>query len=393
MSTPSLIAQESSGPQAKILVGTPCYGGMCFIGYVASLMQAKDYLRTKNIQLETCFLTNESLIPRGRNTIVAKFMNDPSFTHLLFVDSDITFNHLSIERLIYHDKGVVGALYPKKGYQWDKLKDATDLISAESFDENAVKCRMMSYVVNYTNDRQVVNGLLRVKHIGTGFFMVKREVIMQMMEKYADLKYDDDINILTPSENQWLYALFDCEVHQLGQRRHYLSEDYLFCKRWQDIGGEIFADVTIPLTHTGTHSFVGNFLKSIQFEPSKQPNSSSNSSSNQPPNQPPSNPSSIQQPLIQAPPNSSPITPSSNELSSNGPQKNELQKNEPQMNITPVVPNEPTTKEPTTKELTQSNEPTTNEPSRQVQPIIPYSPMQKPIKRISPADIAKMKIF
>ena len=31
-------------------------------------------------------------------------------------DSDITFNHLSIERLIYHDKGVVGALYPKKVY-------------------------------------------------------------------------------------------------------------------------------------------------------------------------------------------------------------------------------------------------------------------------------------
>jgi len=257
--------------KAKILVGTPCYGGMCFVGYVASLMTSKEYLRTKGIQLETCFLTNESLIPRGRNTIVAKFMDDPSFTHLLFIDADITWSHVSIERLVSHDKPLVGALYPKKGYSWEKLEKAKDLIK-EPFDAQAqqeVKSRLMNYVVNYTEDRQVVNGLLKVKHIGTGFFLVKRETVQAMMNKYTELKYDDDINILNDSENKWLYALFDCEVHKLGAKTHYLSEDYLFCKRWQDMGGDIYADVTIPLTHTGTHSFVGNFLKSINFEPAQ----------------------------------------------------------------------------------------------------------------------------
>lgn len=258
-------------PKAKILVGTPCYGGMCFVGYVASLMTTKEYLAKKNIELETCFLTNESLIPRGRNTIVAKFMNDPSFTHLLFIDADITWNHAYVERLINHDKDLVGALYPKKGYSWDKLEKAKDLIK-EPFDARAqqeVKSRLMNYVVNYTDDRKVVNGLLKVKHIGTGFFLVKRSTVQAMMNKYPELKYDDDINILNESENKWLYALFDCEVHELGPKRHYLSEDYLFCKRWQDMGGDIFADVTVPLTHTGTHSFVGNFLKSINFEPAE----------------------------------------------------------------------------------------------------------------------------
>lgn len=264
-------SQSQDAPRAKILVGTPCYGGMCFVGYVASLMTSKEYLRTKNIQLETCFLTNESLIPRGRNTIVAKFMNDPSFTHLLFIDGDITWNHLTIERLLNHDKDLVGALYPKKGYTWSKLKGCKDLIT-DDFDEKAqaeVKARLMNYTVNYTEDRQVVNGCLKVKHIGTGFFLCKREVIQKMMDKYQELKYDDDINILTESENKWLYALFDCEVHRLGPKLHYLSEDYLFCKRWQDMGGDIYADVTIPLTHTGTHSFVGNYLRSIRFEPSR----------------------------------------------------------------------------------------------------------------------------
>ena len=257
--------------KAKILVGTPAYGGQCFIGYVSSLMTSKEYLRTKGIQLETCWLTNESLITRGRNSILAKFMNDPSFTHLLFIDADVSWNHRSIERLVNHDKDLVGALYPKKGYSWDKLMKAKDLIK-EPFDLKAqqeVKSKLMNYVVNYSNDRKVVNGLLKVKHIGTGFFLAKRTMILKMMEHYPELKYDDDINILSESENKWLYALFDCEVHRLGPKLHYLSEDYLFCKRWQDMGGDIYADVTIPLTHTGTHSFVGNFLKSINFEPSR----------------------------------------------------------------------------------------------------------------------------
>lgn len=260
---------ELSQPKAKVLIGTPCYGGLCFVGYVASLLTSREYLKTKDIQIETCFLTNESLIPRGRNTIVAKFMADPSFTHLLFIDGDITFNHLSIEKLINHDKDIVGALYPKKGYDWKKLKTCTDIINSDNFerDISKLKARLMNYTVNYTQDRQVINGLLRVKHIGTGFMMIKRHVINKMMVQYPDLKYDDDINILNAEENNWLYALFDCEVHRLGKKRHYLSEDYLFCKRWQDMGGDIYADITIPLTHTGTHSFGGNYLMSINFEP------------------------------------------------------------------------------------------------------------------------------
>jgi hypothetical protein len=260
---------ETQKPRAKVLIGTPCYGGLCFVGYVASLLTSREYLKTKNIQIETCFLTNESLIPRGRNTIVAKFMTDPSFTHLLFIDGDITFNHLAIERLVNHDKDIVGALYPKKGYDWKKLKNCTDIINSENFERDLgkLKARLMNYTVNYTQDRQVVNGLLRVKHIGTGFMMIKREVVYKLMTQYPELKYDDDINILTDDENKWLYALFDCEVHRLGPKIHYLSEDYLFCKRWQDMGGEVHADITIPLTHTGTHSFGGNYLMSINFEP------------------------------------------------------------------------------------------------------------------------------
>ena len=38
---------------------------------------------------------------------------------------------------------------------------------------------------------------------------------------------------------------------------HYLSEDYTFCRRWRDIGGEIWLDTQGSLIHVGTQDFVG----------------------------------------------------------------------------------------------------------------------------------------
>jgi len=140
-------SSDLNKPNAKVLIGTPCYGGMCFVGYVASLLTSREYLKQKGIQLETCFLTNESLIPRGRNTIVAKFMNDISFTHLMFIDADITWNHISIERLLNHDKPIVGALYPKKGYSWDKLpKIVESLGKKKQVNEWSLNCNFIKVV-------------------------------------------------------------------------------------------------------------------------------------------------------------------------------------------------------------------------------------------------------
>ena len=43
----------------------------------------------------------------------------------------------------------------------------------------------------------------------------------------------------------------------------YLSEDFAFCKRWTDMGGEIWADLNSKLTHVGPMTFHGDL--SSQF--------------------------------------------------------------------------------------------------------------------------------
>ncbi len=258
-------------PPVCIMIGTPAYGGLCYVSYVQSLLSSMQFLSQHNIQIEPCFLSNESLIPRGRNTIVAKFLNNKKFTHLLFIDADLNWAAQSILRLVNHNKGIIGGLYPKKGYEWQKLIKNNEVLETLKAAETEkrdlteteishIRAKLMSFVVNFDKEKlQVKDGVLSVKHIGTGFMMIKREVLEKMSDAFPELKYDDDINVLQGTENDHLYAFFNCEIHKLSGKQHYLSEDFMFCKRWSDLGNEIFADITIPLTHTGTHSFAGNF--------------------------------------------------------------------------------------------------------------------------------------
>jgi flagellar biosynthesis GTPase FlhF len=103
---------------------------------------------------------------------------------------------------------------------------------------------------------RVENGLAQVKDIGTGFMMIRRSVIKKMMEKYPDTKYRNNVaGYGKDNMNDYFYSLFDCIIDPVS--RVYLSEDYLFCKRWIDIGGELWLDISTNLNHTGLLDYKG----------------------------------------------------------------------------------------------------------------------------------------
>jgi hypothetical protein len=51
-------------------------------------------------------LHSESLITRGRNKMVMKFLAEEQFTHLFWIDSDIAFEPRSVFRLLLADRDV-----------------------------------------------------------------------------------------------------------------------------------------------------------------------------------------------------------------------------------------------------------------------------------------------
>jgi hypothetical protein len=62
-----------------------------------------------------------SLVTQGRQLCVSGFMGTKA-THLLFIDSDISFNYKMIERMINYDKDICLVPYPIKGLDFDKIK-------------------------------------------------------------------------------------------------------------------------------------------------------------------------------------------------------------------------------------------------------------------------------
>jgi hypothetical protein len=261
----------------KLYILTPCYGSVCYVNYVTCMMNTVELFRRFNFPLQIEFCKNDSLVSRARNNLIARAMTDPLTTHMLFIDADITWNPFDILKLILSDKPLNGGIYPLKHYQWGKLVPAAgqpDANIAKTWvdaknksqlkdlltDEGIIQNKLLAYNVNYLdNFLQIDNNLAKVKHLATGFMLIQRATIEKMMKAFPSTKYVDDVQFLRPEENKYAYALFDCGVEE----GHYYSEDWMFCHRWKKMGGAIFIDVSINLTHTGIEDYQGCYISSL----------------------------------------------------------------------------------------------------------------------------------
>ena len=247
--------------KVKMIFGTPCFGGMLHNGFFQSMLELSVNFTKLNIPFEMMTIGNESLIQRARNGIVAKFMADSSATHLMFIDADITFSWVNIIKLLLCGKELCGGCYPKKCFNWDKIKHQIQKNPSLSDDE--LMAKSLDYVFNpiyHKEGENVViklnNGMAQVKDIGTGFMLISKSVITKMCKKYPETKFMN--NVAGYGQNNvgdYFYALFDCCIDPVS--RVYLSEDYLFCKRWIDIGGELWLDLSTNLNHTGIIDYKG----------------------------------------------------------------------------------------------------------------------------------------
>jgi hypothetical protein len=267
------IADYVSKNKPHLCILTPCYGSVCFVNFVRSLMQTSQLLASLNIELTIEFCKNDSLVSRARNNLIAKAMSNPEITHMLFIDGDITWDPMDVVKLLLADKALVGGSYPLKKYNWESIIDnpkssIEKMIERKNnsqlknliTNEQMVQFNMVRYNLNFLeNHLSIENNLAKVRHIATGFMMIKRNTITQLSKAYPQTKYTDDVGFLVGSENDYAYALFDCGVEE----GHYFSEDWLFCHRWMKMGGNIYLDVSINLTHTGLEDFKGSFIASI----------------------------------------------------------------------------------------------------------------------------------
>jgi hypothetical protein len=204
----------------------PCYGGMLTESTFMSYIKWANTCRQLGLDWTIETMTNESLISRARNTLVAKFLNNPDSTHLMFVDADIGWEPWHLLTLLNRDVDVIGGLYPMKSLP-------------------------VRWVVNgFEGAEQGPDGLQEVSKTGTGFMLVKRHVFEKLNQHPAVKPFANDIGL--PRElDQHLKTYYDTAVRE----NRYYSEDWTFCENWRDLGGKVWVDKRVTLKHTGTYVF------------------------------------------------------------------------------------------------------------------------------------------
>jgi hypothetical protein len=109
------------------------------------------------------------------------------------------------------------------------------------------------------------NGFVKARYAGTGFLMVRRTALIAMIERYPELRYRREHKGDDPlTDSRWRSALFNCLIDETGA---YLSEDYSFCRRWTDMGGEIWVDYKSRLNHVGPMIFRGDLAAQADLPP------------------------------------------------------------------------------------------------------------------------------
>ncbi|WP_395753328.1 glycosyltransferase family 2 protein [Prosthecobacter sp.] len=169
-------------------------------------------------------MIGDSLVSRARNSLAADFLASDA-THLLFLDTDLIFTPEHIKRLLSHDEPIVAGLYPKKQ---PELAWVCNVLPGEAPD---------------------ARGLQRVKYIGTGCLLIRRDVLERMIAVHPECAYVTDAGQVQRTEHDLFPVgpMFDPE--QNATRYH--SEDWGFCRRALDLGYEIWADTRVALKHVG----------------------------------------------------------------------------------------------------------------------------------------------
>lgn len=234
-----------------LMLATPCFGGMVTSAYMQSVLALMAAAGPAGFDLSHALLGHDALITRARNTLLGCFLESPA-SHILFVDSDIGFEPAQVVRLLASGLGMVAGMYPLKAHNFAQAAH-----NRAAFGEEG-EAGLLMYVGKPLPApvRQIREGFVDAEYAGTGFLMIRRETVERMAAAYPQTRYRAIHAWPFPDGPERVrHALFDTLIDP--ESGEYLSEDFAFCRRWRDIGGEIWLDTTCRLTHVGTTEFHG----------------------------------------------------------------------------------------------------------------------------------------
>ena len=213
-----------------LVIATPAYGGQVTSPYLLSIASSVVLFCRRGISHQLHVNSGDSFIPRARALLLGKFMRTDC-SHLLMIDSDMSWQAKDVVRLLEHDVDFVCGGYRQKCQQlkWNfcLLHDP----DARPGDPVRVKTR---------------GDLVSISGAGAGFMLLKRQAVERMIEAAPETRFEHVGNEDRPLECWDLFGPVGCIAHT------FYGEDIAFCNRWRRLGGEVWLDPAVQLGHHGS---------------------------------------------------------------------------------------------------------------------------------------------
>jgi hypothetical protein len=219
-----------------VVFATPSYSHLATLDYLSSALSVEQLITKMGIPHAWLLRGGDPYLAKVRNRLVTEFLRDfPDMENLFFLDDDVGFPAQKVIEFLLRPEDVVCGIYPKKS---EKV-DFPVHLSCDRATGNLIE----------------QNGMIGALAVGAGFLRIKRHVL----EKMADeaMKYTESLD--EPLE--YFYNIFSMGMGDDGQ---WWGEDYVFCKKWTNMGGKIWVDPDIDFTHRGTRGWQGNLSKHLQ---------------------------------------------------------------------------------------------------------------------------------
>jgi hypothetical protein len=237
----------------SIFVATPVHSDVSIHYFKACLeFQKECFVRKIPVMFQ---VMKSSLVTQGRQLCVSGFM-ESNCTHMLFIDSDISFNFKMIERMINYDKEICLVPYPIKGTDHDKVK--ARILAGDTLSPHLLGNQYTMSVPDPTNVK-VTDGFIEVERGPAGCMLIKKEVIHKLIKEYPEFTINQHTLIDGKLvKRNYMYNFFDTYWNK--DDKTYTGEDFYFCKLCKHADIKMYALVDEYISHHGEYSYTGRLL-------------------------------------------------------------------------------------------------------------------------------------
>ncbi|WP_237152547.1 hypothetical protein [Oryzibacter oryziterrae] len=256
----------------SILVGTPNNRGLISTIHFQMVLNLLDHFRAKRPKMEILHRVSScAIIGFGRNALASQVLDEPSISHLLLIDPDISIPAHFVTEMLDFDKPVVACPYPTRDWDRQAFVDA-----ARKYNDAAVAEACAATYVGGDDAlimRHGPNGPMpisdgsfaRVSTCGAGLVLIKRQVFEKIAATCPHLLIDNtsgDYSKLGFKGDRVL----ECFEHATDLPSHMVAEGAFFGKTWVDqCGGEIWTHMEATIMRQTEYRFVGHFASKLKL--------------------------------------------------------------------------------------------------------------------------------